>query len=78
MTIEMYSTQVCSYCHHAKRLLEDIGLPYTEINIGGDPVRTLEMMERSGGRTVPQIFIDGRSIGGYTELAALAATGQLA
>ncbi len=78
MTIEMYSSKVCSYCHYAKRLLEDKGLPYTEINIGGDPVRTLEMMERSGGRTVPQIFIDGRSIGGYTELAALAAAGQLA
>ncbi len=78
MTIEMYSTKLCSYCQHARRLLKEKGLAYTEINIGGDPDKTLEMMERSGGRTVPQIFIDGRSIGGYTELAALAAARQLA
>jgi glutaredoxin 3 len=62
----------------AKRLLESKGLGYEVIDVSADRERRREMMERSGGRhTVPQIFINGESIGGYDELSRLNAAGQL-
>jgi glutaredoxin 3 len=75
--IEMYTTPSCPYCLRAKRLLKERGLAYEEIDVATDDALRLEVMKRSGRRTVPQIFIDGRSIGGYDELAELDATGEL-
>jgi glutaredoxin 3 len=70
--ILIYSTQFCGYCQAAKRLLRGKGLEFEEIDVGFDPDKRAEMLERSNGaRTVPQIFIHGRHVGGYDELAAL-------
>ena len=76
--VEMYSTSWCPYCTRARGLLERKGVAYTEIDIEEQPARRGEMIRRAGGRSsVPQIFIDGRHIGGSDELAALDAKGQL-
>jgi len=77
--IEIYTTPSCPFCVRAKRLLDERGLAYEEIDVVGDAELRARVVERSGGRrTVPQIFIDGRSIGGYEELAELDASGELA
>jgi glutaredoxin 3 len=74
----LYSQPFCGYCSAAKRLLTEKGAAYTEIDVMFDPARRGEMLERSGGRrTVPQIFIDGRHIGGYDDLSALDKAGEL-
>ena len=76
--IEIYTTPSCPFCVRAKRLLDARGLPYEETDVSGDDALRAQVIERSGGRrTVPQIFIDGRSIGGYEELAELDASGEL-
>ncbi len=74
----MYTTAICPFCVRAKRLLGERGIPYEEIDIGADDVLRAEVVRRTGRRTVPQIFIDGRSIGGFEELAVLDAAGELA
>ena len=74
----MYTTSVCPFCVQAKRLLKEHGIAYDEIDVEADAARRVEMTERAGGlRTVPQIFIDGDHVGGYTELRALADRGGL-
>jgi glutaredoxin 3 len=76
--IEIYSKNTCPYCTMAKRLLESKGQEYEEINLNQHPERTDEMMERTGGKmTVPEIFIDGKLVGGYDDLAALETAGEL-
>ena len=76
--IEIYTTAYCGYCVRAKDLLTKRGIPYHEIDVTADDSRRQWLVEASGGRrTVPQIFIRGRSIGGYQELAALAQSGEL-
>jgi len=76
--ILVYSTPFCGYCAAAKRLLIAKGAEYTEIDVMMDPERRQEMLAKSGGlRTVPQIFIDGRHIGGFDELNALDRAGGL-
>jgi glutaredoxin 3 len=70
--IVLYTTPYCGYCRAAKSLLERKGLSYAEIDVSGDFAKREEMAARaSGRRTVPQIFIDDRHIGGYDELAQL-------
>ena len=76
-SIEIYTTGYCGYCVRAKRLLEDRGLDYMEIRVDSEPARRAEMMERSGRRTVPQIFIGDKSIGGCDELYSLDRNGAL-
>jgi len=76
--ILLYTTQFCGFCLAAKRLLATKGFDFEEINVGFDPERHAEMTARSGGGyTVPQIFIQGRHVGGYDELAALERAGEL-
>ena len=76
--IEIYTQDWCGYCARAKQLFDRKGATYREIDApGGSPARA-EAHARSGGRsTVPQIFIDGRHIGGCDELMALDRAGQL-
>lgn len=69
--VEIYTTPWCPYCHAAKRLLEDRGIPFEETDVSGDAALQAELGRRSGRRTVPQIFIDGEAIGGYAELRTL-------
>ena len=69
--VEVYTTRNCPYCVRAKRLLETRGVPYAEMDVSDDDELRADLVRRTGRRTVPQIFIDGRAIGGYEELAAL-------
>ena len=76
--IEIYSTNNCPWCTRAKSLLRTKGLDFEEIDISSDQARALEMIERSGRRSVPQIFIDDESIGGFDELSKLNLPDKLA
>ena len=67
----IYSTDYCPFCTRAKNLLEDKGVPYEEINVQNDPVMKKKIMDQTGMRTVPQIFINDEFIGGFQELSAL-------
>jgi glutaredoxin 3 len=69
--IEIYTGRNCGYCRAAKALLDARGFSYAETDITFNEEKRLEMMERSQRRTIPQIFIDGRSIGGFVELTQL-------
>lgn len=73
----IYSSAQCPYCVMAKQLLERKGVSYQEIRVDLDPEKRQEMMQKSRQRTVPQIFINGKSIGGYTDLAQLQRSNQL-
>lgn len=76
--IILYTTTVCPYCVRAKMLLNKKGVSFTEINVAHAPERRKEMLAKSGGqRTVPQIFIDGRHIGGCDDLYELELDGAL-
>ena len=75
--IEVYSKEWCLYCTKAKALLRSKQLDYEEIDITSDAEGEQSMVARSRRRTVPQIFIDDQSIGGYDDLAQLNATGEL-
>ena len=70
--VVLYTTPYCGYCRAAKRLLTRKGVAFTEIDVSGDLALRQEMIDRAyGGRTVPQIFINGTHVGGYDELAEL-------
>jgi len=73
----VFSSPFCGYCAAAKRLLMNKGADFIEINILTNPERRQEMIELSGRRSVPQVFVGGQHIGGYTELSALDASGEL-
>ena len=76
--VEVYSSMLCGFCYRAKKLLEQKGVAFTEIDVMAQPARRAEMVQRSGGRTsVPQIFIDDRHIGGCDELYALESSNKL-
>ncbi len=76
--IEIYSSPLCGFCHHAKRLLESKNVEFEDINVMMNRDRMAEMVERAGGRTsVPQIFIDDRHVGGCDDLYALEDKGAL-
>ena len=76
-SIVIYTKQVCPYCTMAKRLLSGKDQQWDEIDVEVDPARRAEMIERSGRRTVPQIFIDDRHVGGFDDLQALEDAGEL-
>lgn len=74
----MYSTGVCPFCLMAERLLKAKGVETIEkIRVDLEPQKRVEMMERTGRRTVPQIYIGERHVGGYDDLAALDRAGGL-
>ena len=75
--IEVYSTPNCPYCVRAKTLLKSKNINFKEIDVSDDIESLQKMMKLSGLRTVPQIFINDKSIGGYDELAQLNADGEL-
>ena len=75
--VEVYSKKQCPFCDRAKLLLGSKGIDYREIDITDDEALTIEMVQRSRQRTVPQIFIDDEAIGGYDQLARLNAQGIL-
>ena len=76
--VEIYTKTFCGFCWRAKHLLEGKGIEYREISVDFVGDVKAEMVQRANGRTtVPQIFIDGRHIGGCTELVALERDGKL-
>ena len=75
--IEIYTTPFCGYCARAKGLLDKKGAAYEEMDVMMDDKKRSEMRERSRRTTVPQIFINGRHIGGSDDLAALDRAGGL-
>ena len=75
--IEMYTTRWCGYCDLARALLRERGLPFEEIGLDDDPAFRARLMDLTGRWTVPQILIDGRPIGCYTELRELDRRGLL-
>ena len=76
--VEIYTTPMCPYCYRAKRLLANKGVKFVEIDLWMSPGRRDEMIARAGGRrTVPQVFVDGRGLGGSDEIHALDRQGGL-
>ena len=76
--VSMYCTAVCPYCVAAERLLKNKGVSdIHKIRVDLQPAKRIEMMERTGRRTVPQIYIEDRHVGGFDDLAALDAAGEL-
>jgi glutaredoxin 3 len=73
----IYTTTYCPYCHGAKALLRSKNIAFEEIDVTGDPERREEMERLSGRRTVPQIFIDGKAIGGFDDARRLDNLGEL-
>jgi len=76
-TVLMYATTWCPYCARARALLAQKQVTFTEIDIDAAPEQKAVMIEKSGRRTVPQIFIGDRSIGGCDDLYALEQRGEL-
>ena len=75
--MKIYTTETCPYCLRAKRLLQKKNVPYEEIDVSWDDDARMQLMQRTGRRTVPQIFIGERHVGGSDELHALDARGEL-
>lgn len=75
--VVMYTTGVCPYCQMAERLLVAKGAAIDKIRVDLEPGRRAEMTERTGRRTVPQIYIGDTHVGGYDDLAALDRVGRL-
>ncbi len=76
--VRMYSTAVCPFCQMAERLLQGKGVTEIDkIRVDLDPAQLSDMMEKTGRRTVPQIYIGDTHVGGYDDLAALERAGKL-
>ena len=73
----MYTTAVCPYCIMAERLLVAKGVEIEKVRIDLEPARRAEMMEKTGRRTVPQIYIGGQHVGGFDDLSKLDRAGGL-
>ena len=75
--VTIYSTRICPYCVRAKSLLDSKHVPYTEVLVDEQPDKRVEMMQRSGRRTVPQIFVGDHHVGGFDDLYILDRSGGL-
>lgn len=75
--VRLYTTLVCPYCIRAKLLLKERGIAFEEIDVTGDAAARHWLVETTGRRTVPQIFIGDEPIGGFNELRALDRSGEL-
>lgn len=76
--VTIYTTSICPYCHAAKTLLRKKGVAFDEIDVTGKGDLRREMTARAGGRTsVPQVFVDGRHVGGCDDLYDLESAGEL-
>ncbi|TMB20144.1 MAG: glutaredoxin 3 [Deltaproteobacteria bacterium] len=75
--VRIYTTQTCPYCVRAKRLLQKKSVPYQEIDVSWDDDARLRLMQATGRRTVPQIFIGEKHVGGSDDMHALEERGEL-
>ncbi len=76
-TVQIYTKHRCPFCTRAKALLQKKGVAYEEIDVEGDDARRVWLVEATGQMTVPQIFVDGRSLGGFSDVDALDRKGKL-
>jgi glutaredoxin 3 len=76
-TVTLYSTEYCGYCRAAKSMLSDLEIPFDEVDLSSDPDGRMALIERTGERTVPQIYVGETHVGGFTELRALHLDGGL-
>lgn len=76
-SITIYTTGYCGFCHRARVLLAKKKAQFTEINVEGRPDLRAWLVSASGQRTVPQVFINGESVGGYSDMSALDHQGRL-
>ena len=76
-SVKIYTTPSCPFCVRAKRLLERKKVPYQEVDVAGDDEARMRLMEQTGLRTVPQIFIGEKLVGGSDDLYALEERGEL-
>lgn len=76
-SIVLYTSRLCGYCSAAKRMLDKKGWNYETISVDGNAAVRAEMQERSGRRTVPQIYFGETHVGGYDDMAALESAGKL-
>jgi glutaredoxin 3 len=76
-TVTLYSTEYCGYCRAAKSLLSELEIPFDEVDLSEDPEARMALIERTGERTVPQIYVGETHVGGFTELRALHLDGGL-
>jgi glutaredoxin 3 len=74
-TVTIYSTSWCTYCNAAKRFLDQKGVPWQDVDLTGDDAGRVALVEKTGRRTVPQIFVGDVHVGGYDDLRALDAKG---
>jgi glutaredoxin 3 len=74
----MYGTDWCPFCRAARDFLDGRGVAWEEFDVDAEPARRTEMRERGGGHTVPQIWVRGTHVGGYTDMVALERSGRLA
>ncbi|MCP5463609.1 MAG: glutaredoxin 3 [Deltaproteobacteria bacterium] len=75
--VTIYTTNYCPYCHAAKKLLDQKGVSYQEINVEGDDVKRQWLVQKTNQRTVPQIFVDDQPYGGFDDISALDDQGKL-
>lgn len=75
--VEIYTTKYCPYCIRARQLLKQKGVDYAETDVAGRPDLRDWLLERTGRHTVPQIFINGVSVGGFDDISALDRAGKL-
>jgi glutaredoxin 3 len=75
--ITIYATEPCSFCRRVKGILESRGVEYTEVNLSKDPAGRVELAQRTGMLSFPQVLVGDRLIGGFAELQAAAEDGRL-
>lgn len=75
--VTVYTTDYCPYCRQAERFLHDKGVPFKQVDVTHDDAMRVKLVELTGQRTVPQIFIGEESIGGYSDMMKLHSTGEL-
>jgi glutaredoxin 3 len=75
--VTVYTTEPCSFCARVKGLLKSRGVEYAEVNLSKDPQGRVELAQKTGMMTFPQVTIDGELVGGFTEVQAAAQSGRL-
>jgi glutaredoxin 3 len=75
--VTVYSTEPCSFCSRVKGLLQSRGVPFTEVNLSKDPAGRMELVNKTGMMSFPQVLIGDRLVGGFAELQAAAQDGRL-
>jgi glutaredoxin 3 len=75
--VQIYTKRVCPFCDRAKALLRKKGVAYEEVDVEHDDAKRAWLVEASGQKTVPQVFVDGRALGGFSDIEALDGQGRL-